>query len=242
MSTAPAPDIETSSDAYARRFDGAAGHLFLQRQEAVITRALSDKRDASILDVGGGHAQLSGPLAMMGHQVTVTGSTPDCAARLGRDSRNEGVRFEVGPLDELPFADRTFDTVIAIRLMAHVEDWDGFVGELCRVADHSVVIDYPELVSANLLSLAAFGIKKRIEGDTRDYRNFRAGTLKKSFAKRGFRVSLVERQFLLPMALHRAGKAIAPLRLAEQAARAIGLTRRFGNPAIMRADRVGKNA
>ncbi len=237
MSAAEAPDIESSSDAYARRFSGAAGRFFLDRQEQVIARALADKHAVTILDVGGGHAQLSGPLAARGHKVTVTGSTPECAARLALDPRNAALEFAVGDLAALPFGDRSFDTAVSIRLMAHVADWQRFLAELCRVAERTVVIDYPELASSNLLSLATFGLKKRIEGDTRHYRNFWAATLKREFARNGFKVRSVERQFLLPMALHRAGKGAAPLRVAEATARALGLTGLLGNPGIMRADR-----
>ena len=233
-----APDIESSSAAYARRFSGNAGKLFLDRQEQVITDTLADKRAVTVLDVGGGHAQLSGPLSALGHHVTVTGSTPGCGDRLATDARNADVAFRVAALDALPFGARAFDTVVAIRMMAHVADWQQFLAELCRVADSSVVIDYPDLASVNALSFATFALKRRVEGDTRRYRNFTAAMLSQEFARHGFRVASVERQFVLPMALHRALNAPAPLRLAEQAAARIGLTRRFGNPGIMRADRV----
>ncbi len=232
-----APDIISSGDAYARRFSGDAGRLFLDRQEQVVTDALADKRTVTVLDVGGGHAQLSGPLSALGHRVTVTGSIPACADRLTSDPRNAHTAFRVAALDALPFEDRAFDTVVAIRMMAHVEDWERFLGELCRVADRSVVIDYPDLASANALPFSTFAMKQKVEGDTRRYRNFTSSTLAGAFARHGFRVTSLERQFVLPMALHRALDAPAPLRLAERAAARIGLTRRFGNPSIMRADR-----
>ncbi|MBB5716865.1 class I SAM-dependent methyltransferase [Sphingomonas aerophila] len=237
MNLDTAPDIETSSDAYARRFAGNAGSMFLARQEELVMQALADQGPVTILDVGGGHGQLSGPLAACGHQVTVLGSAPECAARLSQDKRNAGVTFATGPLDRLPFEDRSFDTVVSIRTMAHVEDWQNFLGELCRVASRSVVIDYPELASSNMLSLATFGLKKRIEGDTRVYRSFRSSTLRQAFAASSFLVTSVDREFLLPMALHRAGKGAAPLRAIERVGRAMGVTRFAGNPGIMRADR-----
>lgn len=232
-----APDVVSSGDAYARRFAGRAGRLFLDRQEEVIAGALADKQGVSILDVGGGHAQLSGPLSARGHQVTVSGSTAACGDRLSRDPRNADVAFRVAALDRLPFESQAFDTVISIRLMAHVADWRAFLGELCRVAQQSVVIDYPDLASVNALSFATFALKRWVEGDTREYRNFTAAMLTREFARHGFRVRGVERQFVLPMALHRALRAPALLSRAEQASARIGLTRRFGNPGVMRADR-----
>lgn len=235
-----APDIVTSSLAYARRFAGRAGRLFLERQEEVIADALADKQGVTILDVGGGHAQLSGPLSAWGHEITVGGSSAACAERLTSDLRNTHVTFCIVKLDRLPFEARSFDTVISIRLMAHVEDWQHFLAELCRVARNSVVIDYPDLASVNAFTFATFALKRWTEGDTRRYRNFTASMLKREFALLGFEVRSVERQFVLPMALHRLLKAPRLLAHAERMAVRVGLTRRFGNPGVMRADRVAR--
>lgn len=235
----PYPDVESSSDAYARRFAGAAGALFLARQEEAVLKALGDKRNVSILDVGGGHAQLSGPLSAAGHAVTVLGSDPACAARLRLDARNAAVRFVEGDLLALPFEDRSFDTVVSIRLMAHIPDWKRFVAELCRVARISVVVDYPELISLNALSMVTFGIKRMIERDTRPYRSFTEATLRREFARHGFGARSNHRQFLLPMALHRAAKGAAPLAGLERLAWKSGLSSRLGNPGLLRLDRSG---
>jgi ubiquinone/menaquinone biosynthesis C-methylase UbiE len=234
--TLEAPDVETSSEAYSRRFSGSAGAFMLGRQLAAVERVLADKRGVSILDVGGGHAQLSGPLAAAGHQVTVLGSTPACAVRLGQDGRNANVRFVTGSIVDLPFPDDSFDTVVSIRLMAHIDDWPKLVAEMCRVAKTSVVIDYPSWRSSNALSLLTFGVKKKIEGDTRQYRSFWDGEIAREFARNGKKVVAVQRQFVLPMALHR--KTGGSLQGAESVARGVGLTALFGNPAILRADSV----
>jgi ubiquinone/menaquinone biosynthesis C-methylase UbiE len=234
--TLEAPDVETSSEAYSRRFSGSAGAFMLARQQAAVDRVLADKKGVTILDVGGGHAQLSGPLAAAGHQVTVLGSTPACGIRLEQDRRNESVRFVTGSIIDLPFADDSFDTVVAIRLMAHIDDWPRLVAEMSRVARTSVVIDYPSWRSSNALSLLTFGIKKKIEGDTRQYRSFWDGEIAREFQRNGKRVVATQRQFLLPMALHR--KTGGSLKSTEAAARGLGLTALFGNPAVLRADTI----
>lgn len=236
----PAPDIETSSAAYALRFSGRAGRFMLDRQQQVIEALLADKASATILDVGGGHAQLSGPLAAAGHAVTVIGSTPGCALRLVGDPRNAGVRFVSGDILALPFEDRSFDTVIAIRLMAHVEDWPRLIAEMCRVAERTVLIDYPVLASSNAMSLLTFGLKKQIEGDTRQYRSFWGPEIAREIARHGKRATARRRQFLLPMALHRRAKGAGVLQGVEHLSAAIGLTRLLGNPAILRADAVSR--
>ena len=235
--TNEAPDVETSSDAYAKRFSGKAGAFFLERQERVVLDLLADKRGVTVLDVGGGHGQLTGPLTAAGNQVTVIGSTPGCEARVHLDPRARDVRFVTGDLLALPFADRSFDTAVSIRLMAHISDWQLLVTELCRVANRTILIDYPDLASLNLLSTLTFGVKKRIEGDTRQFRNFWTSQIAAELAKHGFRIAGRSGQFLLPMGLHRAAKGALPIQLAERAADRLGLTGRFGNPAVLRADR-----
>ncbi|TPG16485.1 class I SAM-dependent methyltransferase [Sphingomonas koreensis] len=238
MSEAAEPDVESSSEGYARRFAGRAGQMFLERQEHCVAAALADKRTVRILDVGGGHAQLASPLAELGHAVTVTGSDAACSARLTLEPRGGGVTFLKAPLAALPLADRSFDTVVSIRTMAHVADWRSFLGEMCRVAERTVVIDYPDLVSVNALSLVTYPLKRRIEGDTRRFRILRRAEIESVLRANGFAETWRSGQMVLPMALHRAAHGAAPLRWVESAAQRIGLARRCGNPAILRADRV----
>lgn len=228
------PDIETSSEGYARRFAGRAGAYMLAVQEQAV-RAVLPPPGGRLLDVGGGHAQLAGPLAGLGWQVTVAGSSPECRARLKRMA--DPVEFVSGDLTALPSPNRAFEVVLSVRLIAHMENWRGLVGELCRLADRTVVIDYPTLASPNLLALATFPLKRAIEKNTRTYRSFWPLEIEREFARHGFHKTMERRQFVLPMGLHRLFKGAAPVRLAEEALRAGGVTRLIGNPVIVRFDR-----
>ncbi|MEM9907111.1 MAG: hypothetical protein AAF921_19010, partial [Cyanobacteria bacterium P01_D01_bin.44] len=67
-------DIETASDSYASRFAGKSGTWLLGVQQAATLKMLADYPQASVLDVGGGHGQLTEALIEQGHQVTVLGS------------------------------------------------------------------------------------------------------------------------------------------------------------------------
>ena len=68
------PDVETASDGYARRFAGAAGRYLLAAQDAAVRTVLHDWRGGSVLDVGGGHAQLTPLLRERARDVLVFGS------------------------------------------------------------------------------------------------------------------------------------------------------------------------
>src|SRR5690349_12021332 len=129
------PDIETSSEDYARRFAGAVGSYFLDVQAGITLRLLSPWPGARVLDVGGGHAQLAPLLVTHGYRVTVAGSEEICRARLDRSMAPGSFDFQACDLLDLPFPDRSFDAVLAFRLLAHLESWRQQVAELCRVAD-----------------------------------------------------------------------------------------------------------
>jgi SAM-dependent methyltransferase len=232
-------DVETSSAAYARRFEGPVGRWFLDVQARTTLELLRPRPGASVLDVGGGHAQLTGPLVAAGCDVTVYGSAESCSERLQDWVRSGQARFRSGPLLQAPWPDGSFDAALAFRLLPHVDRWRELVRELCRLARRVVVVDYPTTRSANAVSGALFGVKKGIEGDARPFRVFRDAEVEEAFAAAGFVRTARRPQFLLPMALHR-GLRLAPLsRAVEATARVAGLTRAGGSPVILRAERRG---
>jgi SAM-dependent methyltransferase len=233
-------DVETSSDAYARRFSGAVGEWFLERQAACTGDLLRDlPPGASVLDVGGGHAQLVPLLVSQRFAVTVAGSSAACAHRLSGWVERGEVRFEAADLLSLPFADRTYDAVLCFRLLPHIEEWRQLIGELCRVAKRTVVVDYPSTRSVNVLAGRFFSAKKRVEGDTREFAVFEPARIADAFSRQGFAIVGEAGQFAWPMAMHRAAGSVALSRLLEGPPRALGLTSWLGSPRIARADRSG---
>lgn len=234
-------DVETSSEDYATRFAGPVGRYFLQVQEEIALRLLAPWPAARILDVGGGHAQLAPLLVKRGHQVTVAGSREVCRARLDRALPAGSFEFQACDLLRLPYADRSFDIVIAFRLLAHVPRWRELVGELCRVADRAVVVDYSDARSFNALYGPLFHWKKSMEGNTRTFITFRVGEVAAELSRHGFGQPDEVRQFFVPMVVHRAlGKALGtagPSRFLEAASGVLGLRQTLGSPVILRAQR-----
>ncbi len=191
----------------------------------------------NVLDVGGCHGQLVGPLAAAGWQVTVHGTDPQCEANLRGLHRRAHCEVLLGPLDRLPAKDRSFDLVVAVRLLPHVTNWQALLREMCRVARGSIVVDYPSKSGVNALTPAAV---RREEVDRREYASLHQLLAKRSGARTGalgFRPMAEVRQFLMPMVVHRMGGGAAPLRLAERLFRGVGLTALAGSPVLLRADR-----
>jgi SAM-dependent methyltransferase len=236
LNAAEDADVETASDDYARRFAGPVGAWFLAVQARLTLDLLAPYPAASVLDVGGGHGQLTGPLVEAGHDVTVHGTSEICAARVQSYLTSGRARFRVGPLRRLPWPDRAFDVVLAFRLLPHVEEWQALVGELCRLARRAVLFDYPTTRSVNVVSGTFFGMKKGVEGNTRPFRVFAEREIDEALAAARFATSARRPEFAVPMALHRAVGLAAMSRSIEAACATTGLTSVAGSPVVRRAE------
>lgn len=237
------PDVETASADYATRFAGPIGRYFLEVQQRHVLNLLNAGPDQPlrILDVGGGHGQLTAALLDAGHEVWVQGSAAACRTPLEplmKDYRGR-LRFVTASLFELPFPDRAFDAVIAVRLLAHIEAYQALLAEMARVSGRTIVIDFPPVLSANLAEPVLFRLKRRLEGNTRPFFSYRAKQLQGPLAAAGFERFRTVRQFFLPMVLHRKARRPGLSARLERAFAASGLTGLLGAPALLAAERPG---
>lgn len=245
ITTEPFPetaDIETSSDAYASRFAGPIGKWLLQVQSEATLELLQPYPKSSILEVGGGHAQITPQLIASGHTVTVLGSDESCQTRLRPLLEAGQCQFKVGNVLALPYEDNSFDIVISYRFLAHVEQWQAFIRELARVAKRAVLVDYPTLHSINYITPLLFSLKKGVEGNTRPYTCYDETDLLNYAKSLGLIVgdsTLARRnqryaQFFWPMVLHRVLRQPKLSALLEGGTRQLGLSERFGSPVIFK--------
>ena len=233
-------DIETSSADYASRFSGPTGEWLLAVQAKATLAMLEPYTQAKILEVGGGHGQLTPHLVKAGHSVTVIGSDESCQTQIQALVDSHQCEFKVGNVLALPYADETFDVVISYRFLAHVEQWQAFMSELARVAKQAVLIDYPTLRSINYITPLLFSLKKGVEGNTRPYTCYDESKLLDYAKGLGLKVGDRYPQFFWPMVVHRMlkkPKLSAPL---ESSARALGLSHLFGSPVITQLVKQGK--
>lgn len=232
------PDVATSAQAYAERFAGPVGRYFLEVQGSLTLAALSHLPPGSaVLDVGGGHAQLTPYLVDAGFDVVTVGSDPSCSRRLAPWLKGGRCRFELGDLLDLAHPPESFDAVVAFRLLAHVPRWREFLAGLCRVARDCVVMDFPSLHSLNRFADRMFALKRGVEGDTRPFAVYEPVEIRRAFQVEGFRLDEAHPQFLLPMALYRSLGSAGFARALEETGRITGLTRWLGSPIIAKARR-----
>lgn len=232
------PDLDPSTDRYAARFQGPAGEWLLSRQTKALLDLIGDiSPEASVLDVGGGHGQVVSPLLERGHPVTVLATSDTALGRVGVLS-SDRLTTQVGPILPLPFPDQQFDVVTSFRIMAHIGDWQALLAELSRVARKAVIFDFPLPGGANALEPLLFGLKKKIEGDTRRYATMKRADVTDCLKGHGFQYTNHVGQFVLPMVVHRKLKQPKISGALEGALQSIGLASSMGQPVVLRADRI----
>lgn len=225
-------DVETSSAAYAARFAGTTGSWLLRVQSEATLSMLQSYPQATILEVGGGHGQLTPHLLKAGHSVSVLGSDQSCQEQIRPLVESGQCEFKVGDVLALPYDDNSFDVVISYRFLAHVEQWQAFLSELARVAKRAVLIDYPTLRSINCITPLLFPLKKSLEGNTRPYTCYNEAKLLDYAQGIGLSVGDRYAQFFLPMVVHRMLKKPQLSAFLESTARLLGLSHLFGSPVI----------
>ncbi len=230
-------DIETASEDYASRFAGDVGRYFLDVQEQLTFELLTDCAGVTILDVGGGHAQLAAPLTKQGFAMTVTGSADSCRERLDAKCAPGSFSYITCDSLNLPFPDNHFDVVISFRLLPHAERWQELIKEMCRVASRVVIFDYPDKRSVNILYDILFELKKNMEGNTRTYTLFSRKELGRELEKNNFYAPQLRPEFFFPMVVHRKLKMVWLSKVLEFVPRICGLTNLLGSPIILRSDK-----
>jgi ubiquinone/menaquinone biosynthesis C-methylase UbiE len=235
-------DAATAERFDAARFGGPIGALVAEAQERTLVECLSPRAGLDLLDVGTGTGRAALALARRGALVTGIDASREMLAVAARRAESErlAVTFALGDAHALAFPDRAFDAVVCLRVIMHTPDWRRVVHELCRVARRQVVIDYPALASAAALQAAvrrvaaATGRPRNLEA----YRVFSDRAIRAALAAEGFRVARVHRQFVLPIALHKAIGSRGFTTRVEGALAAAGLRRLAGSPVTLLAERI----
>ena len=239
------PDVETASDRYTQgRFAGAAGRWLLAQQDRMVTSVLDHTGPAPlrVLEVGGGHGQIAPLLVNRGHHVVVHGSDQVCFTRLEplRRSHPDQLDFCAASLRALPFADKSFDLVIAVRLFGHVSEWRPLLAEMARLSRRFVVVEFArksDALALQWLRNGVFALKHRIEGTTRPFFVYTERALMAELERRGYRRVMAAGQFALPMVVHRTLRSPALSAGLERALRLAGAGDAVRSPAFLLAER-----
>jgi 2-polyprenyl-3-methyl-5-hydroxy-6-metoxy-1,4-benzoquinol methylase len=229
----------------ARRFDqtrfgGPVGQLVGAREAEAIARFAGSRAGCTVLDVGTGTGRIAMFLAKTGASVTGLDASEEML-KVGRQRaavEHTDVHFVAGDAHALTFPDRSFDVVVSSRVLMHTPRWQVCVKEMCRVARHRVVVDYPSARSLALLQSLYRRANYALGGKTRQpYRVFFDRELAAAFQENGFCLQSKDRHFVLPVGLYKLLGSAAGAQVTENALRRLGLSRLFASPVTVLAER-----
>jgi ubiquinone/menaquinone biosynthesis C-methylase UbiE len=223
----------------ALRFSGPIGRLLLETQEQLLRDAFAPLPGRRLVDVGTGTGRAALGLASAGASVVGLDASGEMLAVAARRAGAAGVHLQLGRADghHLPLADRSVDGAVCLRVLMHAIDWRACVAELCRVSRWRVVLDFPARSSAAALESGWRRVRRRLGHPVEAYRVIAETDVRRALADQGFRVVEVRRQFVLPIAFHKAIGRPGVTRTVEGACASIGLLRLFGSPVTVVAQR-----
>jgi 2-polyprenyl-3-methyl-5-hydroxy-6-metoxy-1,4-benzoquinol methylase len=232
-------DPQTARTFDDRRFGGPIGELVAESQATVLLRMAGDVRGRRVLDVGTGTGRAALLLSKAGAEVTGVDASEQMLAVARERARSAGrtITFIHRDAHTLEFPDRSFDVSVSLRMLMHSPRWRAALSELCRVSARRVVFDYPSSRSAALLQSLSRRLASQLGARTEPYRVLSDRHIIAALSAAGFRVTERHRQFVLPIALH---KAIGSRRLTtsvEGGLERAGLLRLFGSPVTVVAER-----
>ncbi len=231
------PAMAASFD--AKRFGGPIGQLLLQDQERVLAEALGDVSGLRILDMATGTGRAALALAGRGARVTGIDASREMlgVARTRAAGSALPVEFVEGDAHALAYPDRSFDAVVCLRMLMHVPDWRTALSELCRVSRQRLVFDYPALRSSAALQSMWRRVAANFGSEVEAYRVFSSAEIARELDRHGFRIVSTHKQFVLPIALHKAMRSAALTRSLEGALASVGLLTIAGSPVTVAAER-----
>ena len=190
------------ADEVARRYEekrfSRGGRLIDRREKAAVLDGLGRLDGRSVLEVACGTGRFSTLLAERGADATGLDISAAMLARGREKARRAGVdervEFLRGDAARLPFADDSFDTVLAMRFF-HLADSPGrFVAEMARVAREQVFFDTFNRTSARSLYNGLLPMGSRL---------YSPEEVERLVAGAGLEIADADHDFVLPYGFYR---------------------------------------
>jgi len=124
---------EANRQKHERR--GWIARWHLQNVLEVIYKLVAQTDPAMVLDAGCGEGFVADYLNRRNPELSITGIDHSAeAVAYARSRFGHAADFKIGSVLELPYADRSFDTVVCSEVLEHIPEHEVAMGELKRVA------------------------------------------------------------------------------------------------------------
>ena len=181
-------------------------------EQHLIFELIGELRDARVLDVGCGDGALVCAAASRG--AVATGLDPDPAMLAAARMRAAGAHIEAtfveGRIERIPFADASFDVVVAVTVLCFLADASGAVREIARVLRPGGRLVLGELGRWNLWAMMR-RVRGWLGGATWKTARFRtAGALRTLAESAGLSVTMIRGAVYYPP-IGKLARILAPL-------------------------------
>jgi SAM-dependent methyltransferase len=122
-------ESETEERFLARRL-GSWAELDGPVAEDLAAEAISEAEPRTLMDVGCGPGEFAG---LLQNRLQIDVVALDQSLRMAELARARGLNALRGDIQQLPFGERLFDVVVAIRVLYHLPDLDRGLAEIRRV-------------------------------------------------------------------------------------------------------------
>lgn len=158
-------EVDDYLNAYAGDEDDNSARrvVFLERRDLVL--GMTPANPGRVLDIGAGPGVFTQQLLDRGASCCVVDLSPQMVATARRQCAGKpDVRFIVGDIDRLPFADGSFDIALCVGVLQYLPSLDFAIRELARVVapDGKIIVTFPNETSPlNRLHQGAVQIARR---------------------------------------------------------------------------------
>ena len=129
-------------------------YVFGRNRDHKIVALAEVQQSHSVLDVGGG----TGRVTMLFRPITDKIVIADTAVRMLREAQSKGVRGVNAESEQLPFLSQTFDRIIMVDALHHVQDQQKTLEEMWRVLAPGgmMIVEEPDIrkLVVKLIALA----------------------------------------------------------------------------------------